>query len=397
MTAERRVPELDLLRAAMVAGVLVFHAVHVFDPLDFYVKSDAEWDLLVPFILFAALWGMPLFFLLAGAGIWHSLGTRTPAAFVRERAARLLVPCVAGTVLIVPPQLHAERAAAGTGGSYLDTLGVFLDVSPRLDFPVPLTGSGATGDFELAHLWFLAFLFAFSVVLLPLLWRLRQGWGAALVQRAATPAVLLAGAVPVAALEALLGSEDTGGWNRAVYPIALVLGFLLAGEPRLREALGRVARPAAWAGLAGFLVLAATGLAIDTDELLAGRGGAEIAWRAGKGVTGWLLLLAVAALAGRLRPSAPRAVLRYAREAVLPVYVLHQTVVVVLAWRILEWDAPAGVQLGLLIVGSAAATLALYELLRRVPGAGALLGQRKRSSSARRTSAAAPAPSSAVT
>jgi glucans biosynthesis protein C len=68
--------ELDFLRAALVGGVIVFHAVHVFDPLDFSVKSDAEWDFLVPFILFAALWGMPLFFLLAGMGIWHSLRGR---------------------------------------------------------------------------------------------------------------------------------------------------------------------------------------------------------------------------------------------------------------------------------------------------------------------------------
>jgi hypothetical protein len=42
-------------------------------------------------------------------------------------------------------------------------------------------------------------------------------------------------------------------------------------------------------------------------------------------------------------------------------------------------------------------TLGLYELLRRVPGAGVLRGQRKRSSSSARTSAIAPGPSSAVT
>jgi hypothetical protein len=62
-----------------------------------------------------------------------------------------------------------------------------------------------------------------------------------------------------------------------------------------------------------------------------------------------------------------------------------------------EWDAPAAVQLVALILGSAAATLALYELLRRVPGAGLLLGQRKRSSARARIRAVAPGPSSAVT
>src|SRR5215212_3536164 len=222
----RRLPELDILRAAVVVGVLVFHAVHVFDPLDFYVKSDAEWEPLVPVILFCALWGMPLLFLLAGVGIWHSLGSRTPGAFVRERAARLLAPFVAGTVVLVPLQLHAERAMAGIDGSYADTLREFFRVRPDLSIPIPLEGSGAVGEFEPAHLWFLAYLFGFSVLLLPLLWRLR---GVSL-ERWATPAVVLAAGIPVAVLEAALGSEDTGGWHRTVYIVVLLYGFLFAGE-----------------------------------------------------------------------------------------------------------------------------------------------------------------------
>ena len=42
MTTSRRAPELDFLRAALVGGVVVFHAVHVFDPLDFgFNDNDA--------------------------------------------------------------------------------------------------------------------------------------------------------------------------------------------------------------------------------------------------------------------------------------------------------------------------------------------------------------------
>ena len=382
-----RAPELDFLRAALVGGVVVFHAVHVFDPLDFSVKSDAEWEFLVPFILFAALWGMPLFFLLAGMGIWHSLRSRTPGSFVRERVWRLLVPFAVGTVLLVPAQTHAERASAGIEGSYADSLAVFFDVRFEPDFPIPLDGSDAVGSFEPAHLWFLAYLFAFSLVLLPLLWRLRGGW-----PRVSAWMVVAAG-LPIAVLEAALATEDSGGWNRTVYVVMLVYGFLLAAEPRARAAVARVARPAGWCGLAGFVVLLAVGLAVEPEQLMSGYGAVDVAWRFLKGLAAWLLLLGVVALVARLRaPAVPR----WVNDAVLPVYVLHQTVVVVLAWRILEWDAPAAVQLPLLIVGSVVGTLALYASLRLVPGAGVLLGQRKRSSARARSSAAAPAPSSAV-
>jgi peptidoglycan/LPS O-acetylase OafA/YrhL len=384
---ERRA-DLDFLRATLVGGVVVFHAVHVFDPLDFSVKSNAEWEFLVPFILFAALWGMPLFFLLAGMGIWHSLRSRSPGAFARERVWRLLVPFAVGTVLLVPLQTHAERSAAGIEGSYADSLAVFFDVRLEADFPIPLDGSEAVGSFEPAHLWFLAYLFAFSLVLLPLLWRLRGGW-----PRVSAWMVVAAG-LPIAVLEAALATEDSGGWNRTVYVVLLVYGFLLAAEPRARTAVGQVARRAGWCGPAGFVLLLSAGLVYEPEQLMSGYGVVDVAWRFLKGVVAWLLLLGILALITRLRvPSVPR----WVNDAVLPVYVLHQTVVVVLAWRILEWDAPPAVQLPLLIAGSVVGTLALYAVVRAIPGADVLLGQRNRSSSRARTSAAAPAPSSAVT
>jgi glucans biosynthesis protein C len=308
--------------------------------------------------------------------------------FVRERAARLLVPFALGTVLLVPAQTHAERAAAGIDTSFAESLRVFLDVRPELDFPIPLDGSEAVGSFEPAHLWFLAYLFAFSVVLLPLLWRLRGGWPRV------TPALVLAAGLPLALLGAALATEDAGGWNRTVYVLVLLYGFLLAAEPRARAAVARVAKPAGWCGLAGFVVLLTAGLVVEPEQLMSGYGFVDVAWRFLKGVVAWLLILGIVALVARFRaPAVPR----YVRDAVLPVYVLHQTVLVVLAWRILEWDGPAGVQLALLILGTAAGTLALYELLRRIPGVAAALGQRKRSSPRARTRATAPAPSSAVT
>jgi glucan biosynthesis protein C len=265
---------------------------------------------------------------------------------------------------------------------------VFFDVRPELDFPIPLDGAGVTGDFEPAHLWFLAYLFAFSVVLLPLLWRLRGGWPRV------NGWIVLAAGLPIAVLEAVLATEDAGGWNRTVYVLVLLYGFVLAAEPRARVAVARVARPAGWCGLAGFVVLLSAGLVIEPEKLMSGYGAVDVTWRFMKGVVAWLLMLGIVALVAKWR--AP-AVSRYVRDAVLPVYVLHQTVLVVLAWRILEWDGPAGVQLVLLILGTAAGTLALYELLRRIPGAGVLLGQRKRSSARARTRAAAPAPSSVLT
>ena len=136
--------------------------------------------------------------------------------------------------------------------------------------------------------------------------------------------------MPIALLEAAFASEDTGGWHRTVYVVVLVYGFLLAAERRARAAAARLARPAGWCGLAGFMVLLGAGLVVEPERLMNEYGAIAVAWRALKGLVAWLLLLGILGLVSRLRvPAVPR----YVNQAVLPVYVLHQTVLVVLAWR----------------------------------------------------------------
>jgi hypothetical protein len=73
-------------------------------------------------VFFVQLWGMPLMFIVAGAGVWHSLRARTPRAFVLERLRRLLVPLLVGIALVVPPQVYfallaGTRTPVPTGSS----------------------------------------------------------------------------------------------------------------------------------------------------------------------------------------------------------------------------------------------------------------------------------------
>jgi glucans biosynthesis protein C len=380
-----RAGQVDALRIALIGGVVVFHATRPFDPFDFYVKADTEVAALAPVVLFVGLWGMPLFFALAGAAAWHSLGRRGVRTFARERVARLLVPFLAGVVLLVPPQLHAEALAQGRDVSYLDTLTRFFDVHLSWELPIPVDGP----LFEPAHLWFLAYLFVFTLMLLPLFHRIRRGGlGERLAWIEAHPAVsmLVLGAVVVLA-EAILRTEDAGGWNRWAYPPFLLLGFLLVARPALTDRLATRRRLVAAAGLLGFVVLVVTGAAlhdrIGEDFIESGALGAVL-WRAGKGAAAWLLVLAIAATvlrrtthdhAGEARQATGRWA-GVAREGVLPVYMLHQTVAVVFAAWVVSWHTSPGVQWLALTALTVTVTLALFAALRQLPVARTLLGMR---------------------
>ncbi len=58
-------------------------------------------------------------------------------------------------------------------------------------------------------------------------------------------------------------------------------------------------------------------------------------------------------------------VLQYANEAILPLYILHEPVIIIIAFFVLAWDIPTGVKFVFVTTSSLLITLAIYELLIR--------------------------------
>jgi hypothetical protein len=344
--------ELDVLRALVVVGLIFFHTAVIFGAGEFPVKAPAENRVATVFLGFGATWGMPMLFLISGMGIWYSLRSRGPGAFTRERLRRLGVPLVVGLATVVPLQVWLGLRRHGDAGSFADFYARFWDVRPTLDFPFVLTAAPG-GRFQTGHLWFLVCLLAFSLVLLPAFLFLRAPRGARPVERLAgllaRPGGVLLLALPIAAVEVALGGDvGHGGWNDASYALLLVYGFLAAADRRIGEAFQRLWRPAAAAALLLFLAGGALygAAAADADPFTA-MDPLSMAFRLVKTVDGWLWVVALVGgargLVRRRRPAAPPAPDRperprplrrlgaYANDAVLPFYVLHETVIVAIA------------------------------------------------------------------
>jgi Acyltransferase family len=228
-----------------------------------------------------------------------------------------------------------------------------------------------------------------SIVLLPLFLYLRRPARKGLVDRAAGLAesnlavVLFGAAVPIMLVEAVLGPDvDTGGWERLAYLFFLLYGYVIASDARFEGVLRRARR----FGLA--LALVATVALIiwvaALSDSTAFQNGGVPGLSALQALAGWLWIVAilgfarsfVAGRSGRpatrlgsqLAGSERRAqrTARYANEAVLPFYVLHEPVIVAAAWIIIRWDVPIVVKYAALVIVSLVGTLALYEgLVRR--------------------------------
>jgi peptidoglycan/LPS O-acetylase OafA/YrhL len=390
--ATRR-PELDVMRAFVVAGLVVFHSAVVFaSGSSWFINDPRPSPWFTVFLLWGSLWGMPLLFVVSGMGARYALRSRSATAFMRERLGRLGVPLLTGLALLVAPMFYLSRVdQPGFHEPYWRFWLRFLNPA-AIAAGIPATGTWRSGgdEFDPAHLWFLFSLLVFSIVLTPAFVSLRRPEGARLIGRLTGvterhPALaLLVAAVPVMAVEAAFGPDrNTGGWERLTYAVFFVYGYLLASDRRFEQMLRRLR----WWAL-GCAVLASVLLAMAAK--IVDPSGADVVsaasppLSAAQGLAGWMWTAAILGFAGTVaarlatvRPvgsptgspaSTPRwrRVAYYGNEAVLPFYVLHEPVIVAVAWVVVRWPAPLLIKYLSVVSASFVLTLALYEgLVRR--------------------------------
>ncbi len=376
----------------VVVGLVFFHSALVFAADDdFYVKNAETTEAVMIIAGFGVVWAMPLLFLISGLGAWHSLRRRGAGGFAGERLLRLGVPLVFATLALNPlPQwLRLRSADAGHHESYVDFLPRFYDV--RLEpgeFPFLVQGE----HFETGHLWFVVLLLTFSLMLVPFHRWLPRERVRRVGDRVAEAAVRRRGVVllPALAFAAICAfarlEEDYAGWYRWSYLLFFVAGFVLAADDRFRAVMRRDAGTAAWLGALLFAA-AGPGFAL-ADEPFTEMTALAAASRALFGAAGWCLVVAIPGLLDRRRPERPRAspdltpttrrrLYGYLAAAVLPLYVLHQPIVVAVAYFVIGWSAPILVEYAVLVVISLVLTLTAYELLvRRTRATRFLFGMR---------------------
>ena len=377
--ASSRCHDIDWLRVFATYMLFPFHVAIVFSPLPFYHirNSMVSFGMLV-FFTFVEPWLMPLFFVLAGWALFHSLRARGSRGFLKERFQKLVIPLVVGCLVFGPPIKYFELKS-GFDANYLSTcstadqthrFGPCLPASPAFASPPFAEGFlefwptffTQFDRFTWSHLWFLGYLFTFSLFYLPLFsWLIKTRHK---FTRAGAAWVYLP-MVPLVLIEIILRPHWPGlqnlynDWaNFAYHSVLLIAGFLLAKYPALEQALHREWKRALGISLVGMAlrVPSATGIIISPAVSYVGLV-----------VAGWGAIVALLGFA-HSRLTHTNAVLEYLKESAFPVYILHQAAVVCIGYGIIQLPLGITVKYALLLVASFAATLAAYELIvKRVP------------------------------
>lgn len=359
--------DIDALRVLAVLLLIVFHSARAFDHGSWHIKNNELSDGMDILVGFIDLWHMPLFFLLAGSSTWLALKFRSSGRYVLERIRRLFVALLFGCLVVIPPQVYIERISPWSAPrmSPIDFEGSYLEF-----YPLFFRGVYPEGNFSWHHLWFVAYLLAYSLITLPAVaWMRRPDRGWPLVRRLtgvmARGYWLLLACVPIIAAETLLRARCAtthalyNDWATHLHYILVFLyGCLLIADDRLSEAVGRLKGLA----LVFALVLAAVIWLVyrDAPAYSLRYCGQTAGWIACQ----WCWLLAILGY-GRAWLNRPAPLLRHAAEIAYPFYILHQTVIVVLAYHVVRWGAGVAVKFLILSTASLAATIVLCELLRQ--------------------------------
>jgi peptidoglycan/LPS O-acetylase OafA/YrhL len=379
-----RLHYLDWLRLIATLGVFIYHAARPFDLQDWMIKNEERTIVVTAvFVVFLGSWGMPLFFMMAGTGSLFSLKRRSAWQFLRERIRRLLLPFIVGSVLLTPLQVYIEYVHKGLyQGSFLGFLPVFIDYLPGPELS-EIFNSSIFEAFGI-HLWFLGFLFTFSVTALPLfLWMKRDQGKKALSVLASVcekKGGILLFIIPVALMRFILQPvypEYTSWADFAYMFVFFIYGFVIYANERFITVIRRDWRMLLGVGILSTVVIfaaAAAGVGLEWYSNSA-IPGFYIAWGL-ISINAWCWVT-FALYFGQRYLDRRNNLLEYGQEAILPFYVFHQPVIFVIVYYVVQWDAGILPKLVIVTLGAFVITGAIHELVvKRIPPLRLLFGMK---------------------
>ncbi|WP_266205518.1 acyltransferase family protein [Pontibacter kalidii] len=321
--------EFDWLRVLAFSLLIFYHTGMFFVSWEWHIKNAAISETLERPMLFMSQWRMSLIFLISGVGVYFAMGYRSAGTFAKDRLKRILVPLLVGMLLVVPPQVYFERVVQGSATDYLSFYPTIFAFEPYPE-----------GNFSWHHLWYLAYIFCYSLLLLPLLVYIRK---ANIKQEHIKGWVLLAVPALWLSIGGVLLNERfpatnalIDDWaNHFLYISVFLIGFLLMKMPELQERIRSIRWYSIIAALTTVTILYTFYWFQDTNLA-----GADLAvYHVLKQSNRWFWLMVILGFALQHLHFKSKHLAR-ANEMVYPFYILHQTLIVALGFymRDLNWS-----------------------------------------------------------
>lgn len=342
---------IDNLRNLMILFLFPVHTFMIWNDFGskFYIWQG-ENKLLSTLIVLVNPWFMPILFALAGMSARYALNKRSRKEFVLQRIHKLLIPFLCGMVLLVPFQtLYARKFFDGYSGGLTEHWKYFF--THLTDF------SGYDGAFTPGQLWFILFLFVISMFSLMIFQWIPYDKAAKKIENMPAPAVLLL-FVPIWLMYYL---GNFGGFSLGKNLALFLSGYYFLSNDAVLDGVERNIKwlAALWALCTMALVVLYYRFSYYGDLWI--------------NFIGWISIL-VFLILGRKYLNRRTKFTEYFNRASYPLYILHQSILVVLAYYVVKISDVLWIQALCICLGSFVLTMAAYHLLRHIPVVRKMIG-----------------------
>jgi surface polysaccharide O-acyltransferase-like enzyme len=368
---KQRLYFLDWIRIFAFFVLILYHTGMYYVTWDWHVKSPYASDAIEPLMILSSPWRLGLLFLISGVATAFMLNKMRVGALLKQRSWRLLVPLIFGMLVIVPPQSYFEVVEkVAYHGSYAEFMRLY--VSGYHGF---CRGDDCLGLPTWNHLWFVIYLWVYTMIGGLIAWllgarfqrvadalgRVLSGW-----RLIVLPVAVLA-VVRFALVERFPSTHALSGdwYNHAQYFFLFALGALLAMQTGLWARIDAMR----WTSLG--LWLGSWALVVcywSIPEALANTPDVQ-QWkplmRCVYCLCQWAPILTVCGF-GHRHLNFDSAKRRYLTEAVFPVYILHQTLIVCMAHWMKPIKLAPGTEAVFLIVLTFSISFGVFEVVRRI-------------------------------
>lgn len=355
--------DIDWLRDFCIILLVFFYAARIFDRWEpYYIKNNKLNIGLSWFIAIVEYWFMALLFYLAGSSSWFSLHKRTAKQYIKESIQRLFIPLLFGLLVIVPPQGYYSKLAMGNfSDSYISFLKkYFIDFSDI---------TGYTGAFSPGQLWFILYLFVFSIISLPLLVWFKENYVkvSSKLNFLKNPLSLIILFIPLTFTEAL---PSPGNKNLFDFLFIFLLGYVLSINPEIQDTLNKISSKCliflifyvpAWSIFSFYY-----GDAPDWSFI-------SIVLAFVRNLAVWLTLITVLGYAN-IYLKYKNKLLEYMNQAIFPIYIMHQTFTVAIGYHIVKWDTGVYIKFGTITILTIIICFLFFEIIKRIIITGWLFG-----------------------
>lgn len=357
---------IDWLRITAFGLLIFYHSARAFFPEDPWHINDpnGSWSIRIAMDLIAS-WRLPLLFFISGIGSWFILSKMSLKSFANNRLLRLLLPLIFSMLIIIPPQVWLERIFEGsTISNYLSWY--FHDAFTQSTYP--------QGNISWHHLWYIAYLFTMTILLLPFIYPYAKGKFFKfryLVKNIASGPLILAMVFIPLVVENTLGriwpeksNALLGDWGwLSLTATWFVMGFLIA--PVLRN-FTNTAMHLRWITLGLWIAMSCIIIfnfrSDDFDFTVF-----QVNFPYDDALTVPIAWLAILTLVGFFSVyfNSDSTIKRYLNEAVYPLYIIHQTVALALVFLVVPQPWPTWQKFPLVAVLTFAISLIFYHFAIR--------------------------------